>query len=106
MQNLKILFDTIYRTHFLQEDLGNTTEDKQRNENINVYIDMTAILAITFLKVFLKTLSERCRYQMNIMNEIDILFSDYDSVCTANRNLFDLNLHYYNRAINYQTTYR
>ena len=105
MQNLKILFDTIYRTHFLQEDLGNTTEDKQRNENINVYIDMTAILAITFLKVFLKTLSERCRYQMNIMNEIDILFSDYDSVC-INRNLFDLNLHYYNRAINYQTTYR
>ena len=103
MQNLKILFDTIYRTHFLQEVLGNTTEDKQRNENINVYIDMTEILAITFLKVFLKTLSERCRYQMNIMNEIDILFSDYDSV---NRNLFDLNLHYYNRAINYQTTYR
>ena len=53
MQNLKILFDTISRTHFLQEDLGKTTEDKQRNENLNMYIDMSAILPITFLKVFL-----------------------------------------------------
>ena len=81
MQNLKILFDTIYRTHFLQEDLGKTTEDKQRNENLNMYIDTRAILAITFLKVFLKTVSKCCRYQINIMNEFDILFSYYDSIC-------------------------
>ena len=50
MQNLKILFDTISRTHFLQEDLGKTTEDKQRNETLDMYIDMSAILTITFLK--------------------------------------------------------
>ena len=54
MQSLKILFDTISRTHFLQENLGKTTEDRQRNENLNKYIDMSAILSITFLKVFLK----------------------------------------------------
>ena len=73
-----------------------------------VHIDVSVILLITFLKVFLKTLSERCRYQMNIMNEFDILFSDYDSVCihAANRNSLDLRIHYYNRAINYQNIYR
>ena len=38
----------------LQEELGESREDKKRNKDMNVYIAMGVILIIAFVVVFLK----------------------------------------------------
>ena len=46
---------TDYPAHIsLQEELGESREDKKRNKDMNVYIAMGVILIIAFVVVFLK----------------------------------------------------